>query len=386
MAFVSTGSPTPSPTLLLQALVIDSEEGLNPYIAAWDSLAIACERPFCAPAWMLAWWREGRSGDARLRVALALEGDRLVGIAPFFAQVSYGLNELRLLSAGFSHRIGLLAEAGRQEEVAASLAPALAASEPAPASVVFEGIDAEDPWPDLLTAAWPARGGRLRTDAEMKAPVVELEGSYEDWMEGRPRKFRKEARRNARRLEEEGVQSRISTQPDAVAALLHLHEARWQDRGGSDVGARAERVVAAAAAELGPSGRLEVALLEDDSQPIAGELLLRAGEVAAFWAGGFDPTWSRFAPGTQTMLAALRAAADGGVRLVDLGGGAHPYKLRMADASRPLVWRTLFPRGWRYPLIRLRLAPKHLKQAARRIAGRLPEPAQRQLERMRGRR
>lgn len=349
----------------LHALVVEDEAALAPYLHGWDELAIACERPFCAPAWMLAWWREGRTGNARLRVALALEGERPVGVVPCFAQIAYGLNELRLLGAGFSHRIGPLAEPGREEEVADALAPALAAGEPAPASIVFEGIDASDRWPELLAAAWPGRTPRLRDDATMGAPAVELEADYASWMEGRPRKFRKEARRMARRLEEAGVESRIAADADAVGALLRLHHERWDDRGGSDVGTTASRVVAAAAAGLGESGRLEVVLLESAEGPIAAELLLGAGPVAAFWAGGFDPDWSRYAPGTQTMLVALEAAAARGVKLADLGGGAHPYKLRMADGDRPIAWRTLFPRGRRYPLIRLRLAPKHARQALR---------------------
>jgi CelD/BcsL family acetyltransferase involved in cellulose biosynthesis len=364
--------------------VVEEEADLGPHLAAWDALAIACERPFCAPAWLLAWWREARSGDARLRIALALEGERLLGVAPFFAQVAFGLNEMRLLSAGFSHRIGIVAEPGQEQRVAALLAPALAAVRPTPASFVFEGIDAEDPWPELLAAAWPGRRPRLRTDATMEAPMIDFGGSYEEWMEGRARKFRKEARRNSRRLEEEGVKERIGADPEAIEALLALHRARWAQRGGSDIGPEAERVVVGAARELGDTERLQVALLEGPEGPISAELLLRAGATAAFWAGGFDPAWAKHAPGTQTMLVALRAAAEHGVRVADLGGGDHPYKRRMADSSRPILWRTLFPRGSRYPLIRLRLAPKHLRQGLRVAARRLPPGLRHTLDQLRG--
>ena len=369
----------------MRAVVVEDEGALDRFLPAWDALAVACDRPFCAPAWMLAWWREERSGDARLRVTVVLDGERAIGIAPFFAQVSYGLNELRLLAAGFSHRIGLLAEPGREQAVAEALAPALATIEPRPASVVFEGVDARDPWPELLAAAWPGRRPRLRTDGTMEAPTLSLGDSYEKWMEGRARKFRKEARRNARRLEEEGVKSRIGADREAIATLLRLHEARWEERGGSDVGSSAERVVAAAAEELGEDGRLEVVLLESVDGPVSAELVLRAGNVAAFWAGGFDPAWSKHAPGTQTMLVALRSAAERGVQVADLGGGDHPYKRRMADGSEPIVWRTLFPRGRLYPLIRLRLAPKHLRLALRRVRQALPEPLRERLDRLRGR-
>jgi CelD/BcsL family acetyltransferase involved in cellulose biosynthesis len=367
---------------MARSIVVTDEAELAPYLDDWDRLAVASERPFCAPGWMLAWWREGRSGKAALRVVLALDGDRVVGVGPFFAQVSYGLTELRLLGAGFSHRIGPLAEAGEEDRVAAALAEALAKLKPRPASVVFEGIDAEDRWPELLAEAWPARQPRLRTDALMEAPVIQLDGSEEAWMERRTRNFRKLARRTSKRLGETEVRSRIGADESAVKGFLRLHRLRWDERGGSNLDDSAERVIAAAAAALGARGRLEIVLLEGPEGPISAELMLRTGPTATIWATGFDPAWSQYAPGLQVRLVTLRVAAEHGVRLVDLGGGAAEYKVRMADADMPIAWRTLYPRGLRYPLIRLRLAPKQLRQALRRAALRLPEPQRERLKRL----
>lgn len=372
--------PPPAP----RSLVVAHVEELAPRLDAWDALAQAAGRPFCTPAWMLAWWQEGRSGDARLRVVLALdEDDAPIGVGPFFAQVAYGLAEYRLLGAGFTHRIGPLAAAGREREVAAAIAAALAAADPPPASVVFEGIDAADPWPELVADYWPGRlRPRVRTDVTMDSPAIALEGGYEAWMARRERKFRKEARRVARRLEEEGVHGRLATDDDAVAALLRLHHARWDDRGGSNVGDEAQRVIGAAARAHGGDGRLAVALLEGPDGPIAADLVLRAGDALGFWGGGFAPAWAKHAPGTQTMLLALEAGAASGARSADLGGGAHDYKWRLSDENRPLAWRTLFPLGCRYPLIRLRLAPKHLRFGLRRLARRLPQEQQARLRRL----
>jgi CelD/BcsL family acetyltransferase involved in cellulose biosynthesis len=374
---------TPAAAPPLQTRVVEDPDALAPQLGAWDALAAQAGRPFCAPAWLLAWWREGRSGDARLRVVLVLgEDGTLVGVGPFFAQVAYGLAEYRLLGAGFCHRIGPLARAGREREAAAAMARALASATPPPASVVFEGIDARDPWPELFAEGWPGRlGPRLRTDVEMDAPSIALDADYAGWMERRERKFRKEARRTARRLEEDGVRGRLAHDEAAIAALIRLHHERWAQRGGSSVGAEAQRVVTAAAAALDPE-RLAVALLDGPDGPVAAELVLRAGEHVAFWAGGFDPAWAKHAPGTQAMLLALSDAAARGVREADLGGGAHDYKWRMSDGNRPLAWRTLFPRGRRYPLIRLRLAPKHLRFGARALARRLPDPLQARLRRL----
>lgn len=363
-------------------MIAHDEAALAPYLAEWDALAVAARRPFCAPGWMLAWWREGRSGETALRVVLVFDGERLIGVGPFFAQISYGLAELRLLGAGFSHRIGPLAADGEEARVATVLADALATISPRPASVVFEGIDAEDRWPELLADAWPGRRPRLRTDSVMEAPVINLDGSDEAWLERRTRNFRKLARRTSRRLEEENVSERIGADEAAVEGFLKLHRLRWEGRGGSNLDDSAERVIAAAADELGDNGRFEIVLLEGPDGPISAELMLRTGPVAVVWATGFDPEWARFAPGLQVRLITLRAAAEHGVQLVDLGGGGDEYKQRMADADMPIDWRTLFPHGARYPLIRLRLAPKHLRQFLRRGAQRLPEERREQLKRL----
>ncbi len=381
-------------------------QSLEPYLQAWDALAQQLGAPFCAPDWMLAWWRHGRTGDARLRVVLALDERGLAGVGPFFAQVHrLGVVDMRLLGAGFSHRIGPLARPGSEPAVAAALAGALARVRPRADTVVFEGVESGNPWPELIAAAWPGRATRwpaapavgrrtpsatasgagrrprLREDLRMDAPAIALDGDYEGWLGRRPRRFRKEARRTERRLTEEQVQGRISSEPAAVETLMRLHAARWDDRGGSNVGAQATAVLADAAAALGPSGRLSVALLERGGEPVAAELVLRAGKTAAFWGGGFAPDWASFAPGTQTMLLALRALAEQDVALADLGGGAHEYKLRLADGNRPLVWRTLFPRGPRYPLIRARLAPRHTRVAVREFVRGLPAEQRERLRR-----
>lgn len=362
-----------SPPQAAQVIVAEDLESLAPHLAAWDALAVERSRPFCAPAWMLAWWSQARTGDARLRVVLVSDEHGLMGLGPFFAQVgSLGLVEMRVLGAGFCHRIGPLARPGQEGLAATAMAGALAAMQPRPASVVFEGMDSSDRWPELIAAGWPGRRPpRLRTDATMDAPAIDLGGAYEAWMERRERKFRKEARRAARRLEEEQVRGEISVTVEAIDALLRLNHARWEGRGGSHVGDAASRVIAEAAGDLG-QGRLMVALLQGPNGPVAAELVLVAGTTAAFWGGGFDPEWASYAPGTQAMLVALRHLAEQDIQIADLGGGEHEYKRRMADGDNPIVWRTLFPRGVRYPLLRTRLAPKHLTRALRKMARRLP--------------
>jgi CelD/BcsL family acetyltransferase involved in cellulose biosynthesis len=367
----------------VQVVVVADEAALAPYLPAWEELAIACGRPFCLPGWMLAWWREADEATGELRVVLVFDGEELIGVGPFFAKPTLGLIEIRLLGAGFSHRIGPLARPGEEQRVAGALAPALATLQPRPASVVFEGVDLEDRWPELIAGAWPGREPRIRQDARMDAPMIELSGNYEAWLSQRSKNFRKGNRRRANRLEEAGVRARTASDPAAIESLLSLHHARWRQRGGSGLDAGAERVLRSAASALAERDLLEVVLLEAPEGPISSELMVRAGSAATLWSGGFDPAWSSLAPGTNSILAALREAASHEIQSVDLGGGNDEYKRKLADANSPITWQTIFPRGARYPLIRLRLAPKHARHAVRRLAQRLPDPLRQLVKRLR---
>lgn len=372
-------SQPPADDASLTVSVVEDADALSPHLAAWDALAVSRKMPFCAPGWMLSWWRGSRMSHMRLRVILVQDRETLVGVAPFFANMTCGLTEMRLLSAGFSHRIGILAETGTEERIAGVIAAALAGLHPA--SIVFEGVDEHDPWPGLIGRSWPSRRSPLlRTDGTMQAPIIKLDSSFDEWLARRERRFRKESARLGRRLEEQQVSSRIAADEEAIDILLRLHHARWDSRGGSNVQVTARSVLLEAANRLPCPDRLLIAMLESPSGPVAAELVARAGDTAVFWGGGFDPEWSQYGPGMQAMLFTLGFLAETGVDTADLGGGSHNYKQRLCDEVTTLAWRTVFPRGWRYPLIRLRLAPKHARQGLRIAARRLPPSWQKRIK------
>jgi hypothetical protein len=65
----------------LRAELVDDPARLAPHLAAWDELAVAAGRPYCAPAWMLAWWRALVPAGSELRVVLALDVAVVRGVA-----------------------------------------------------------------------------------------------------------------------------------------------------------------------------------------------------------------------------------------------------------------------------------------------------------------
>jgi CelD/BcsL family acetyltransferase involved in cellulose biosynthesis len=376
---------------MLTGRVVTDVAELEDAAAAWDALAVAAGRPYCTPAWMLAWWRHLAPPEARLHAVLVHDGGSLVGLLPTYLQSTAArLPVLRLLTGGFTARLQPLAAAGREADTARCVAAALAEHRPVPAAVVLEALPADSSWPEALAAASPGRGAWLHEDFTMDLPLaVPGAGGADAWMQARSKNYRKESGRVRRRLEEAGGVIRRADAEEigpATEEALRLYRARWEPRGGSDrTSPRVARMLLDAGSALAAARRFDVWLLEADGTAVGAEVFVRAGAESSAWGGGFLPEWARFAPSTTLMLEAIRHGADEGVERVDLGEGVQPYKQRFTDEVQRLRWTTLLPRGRHYPLARAQEVPRHVRRWARERARRLPPDVQDRLRALRRR-
>jgi hypothetical protein len=302
----------------------------------------------------------------------------VIGIAPYLAQRGRaGRTDYRLLGSGIFHRIGPLAEAGTERAVAAAVGLALHGATPAPSLVTLEGTGRAPDWLTLLAESYP---GRLRPRRYLSsvhgAPVVHLGArTFDDWLAGKSSNFRQQARSARRRGELQGVCYRLATEATLeadLASFARLHHLRWDDtHSGTILNDGIERALAAAATELVPRNRFRLWLAEVDDTPVGAQVLAEAGGELAYWNGGYDPAFAKLRPGFLLMLRAIEDACSLGVSRIDLGGGEHHYKLRLADGDDPIAWCGLMPRTRRYPAVRAQMLPAELSWGARRIAKRL---------------
>lgn len=356
---------------MLQATVVTDERGLVELAASWDELADELARPYCAPAWGLAWWHNARPSDARLRTVALTDGDDLIGIAPFY--VSRGPVRsacYRLLGAAAAARVEPLARAGAEGALAEAAAKALAGRDSAAELVRLEGIPADSPWPQLLADAWPGRRPAIVEEQMMAAPVLEIAGrSFDEFLASRSGHFRKRTAAGGRKLEAAGGRIAPAVEPADVErglrAFAELHHARFRRHGGSGVLTPGiERMVADVARELVPSDRFQLWLVDTPEGTIASEILLGAGAELSSWLGGFDEAWAKHQPSLQALFAAIEQAHRSGKTRVDLGPGAQDFKYRFANAEEMLRWVALVPRGRRSGLRRAALHASRLKRAA----------------------
>lgn len=376
--------------MALTGELLDSPKGLTKHRRAWDALAVARGLPFCAPAWMLAWWQHVASARAGLRAIVVHDGEELVAIAPFYAERRPARPTFyRMLGTSTAHRVEPLVRADREGEAAGVIARELAAADPRPDVICFESIDASSSWPARLAECWPG-GRRPWTAREWSgpAPTVTLEGlGFDGWMQDKSRNFRSQAGRLRRRLEARGARFKVAaTEAElerGLADFARLHHARWRDRGGSVVlDPSVERALAQAGRELLDSGRFRLVSIEAEGRTISAHIFVAAGGEVSYWNGGFDEQWAAEQPSMRALIVAIEDAFGRSDRRFDLGGGAEPYKYRLADSEDLLETAVVVPHGGRYPLNRLQLAPHRLR---REVSRRLPEELHARLRRALGR-
>jgi CelD/BcsL family acetyltransferase involved in cellulose biosynthesis len=366
----------------LATKVIEAEADAAAVSQEWDDLAIAASRPFCAPAWALAWWRNVAPAGAALRIVTVRDGERLVGLAPFWADGSGRRPGYETMAAHLSPPAGPLAAPGREAEVAAALTEALAEASPKPASLRLEDQVGEGRIADLVAESWS--GVWVHAAPPAPLPIVVLDGhDYESWLATKSSKFRQETRRLKRRLDDAGAEFGLVEGDGverAVDAFVELHGARWEDRGGSNALVPGIReMLAGAARELLPSGRLRIYAAEVGDRIIAVNILVAAGVEVCGWNSGFDPEWGRYSPSLLLTLHALADAAERGEKRLSLGPGGAAYKRRMADAEEEVGVLTVVPRGAGYLRTRLGLVGHQLRWG---LSRRLSPDAKQRLRRL----
>jgi CelD/BcsL family acetyltransferase involved in cellulose biosynthesis len=356
----------------LHSKLIRDVASIEPFRSAWDALAVALRRPFCAPAWVLSWWKEAAPKASLMLLVAVFVGDELVGVAPFFAQLGFaGCISCKLFAAETAARIEPLARPGTEREVASEVARQLATADPRPHFIAFEGVPTSSHWPELLREEWPgSKSPWLSREMSMTAPTLQLRGtSYEKWFATKNSHWRGEIRRRRRRLDESGAVFKLASTAEelqsGLAEFAALHYSRWRWRGGSGALTPAvEVMLLGAATQLLDSGRFRLWSIEVDGKAISSQIFVGAGGELSYWLGGFDESWAKLGPSIQAVLAALRHAWESGDERMDFGAGGQEYKLDLASGADSLEWTTLVPRGLRYPITRAQLLPRRLRHYA----------------------
>jgi CelD/BcsL family acetyltransferase involved in cellulose biosynthesis len=330
-------------------------EGIAAAAGDWDELADrAGASPFLRPGWFEAW--SAAFGGRREPVVVCGRRDgRLVAALP-------ALRGPGILRGPTNWHTPVYGPVVEDEAAAGDLAGALLGLAPSFLDLGF--LDPAAPFAAQLRALVAGSGRRTIERPVLRSPYVALDGDYEAFEATLEAKFRREANRRRRKLEEQGeVEVTFADGRERLGALLDegfaVEGSGWKTDRGTAIAQNQEvdrfyRDVAAWAAER---GWLQLGFVRLDGRAIAFNYSLVAAGTVYVVKVGFDPDWRRYAPGTILTREAIRCAYEAGCAVYDFLGDEDRYKLDWTSAARERIRLQVFGRtalgmaelaAWRY--------------------------------------
>ncbi|HRP06983.1 MAG TPA: GNAT family N-acetyltransferase [Gemmatimonadales bacterium] len=222
----------------------------------------------------------------------------------------------------------------------ASLSEFLGAADPAAAIDLLEQIRMQSDWDLLELRAVPAAGALARAAIAVGATVrpdvpahaIELEPGTAILSPERRRRLGRLRRRMAEATAIQ-VERVVPDEPRwgaTVTALTHWHVDRWDQSRSPSPFASAQvttRFVQLLAAP--PHGVHPVAtvLRHPESGTISGVVLgFRSGEAIHAWRIAYDRSLSEYSPGIQMVTELANWGMETGIKVLEMGRGAEPYK------------------------------------------------------------
>lgn len=311
-------------------------------LASWERLADERRAsPFLYPGWVLPWWRA--FGIAPLRLAVVREGDEVVAALPLVMR-------RHVLASPSNWHTAETALLARDEDAARELIACVLARRPSRASFAFLDRDADST--AMLREAIAHHGCAIYERPLTNAPYVELDGDWEAFEERLPARERKELRRRARRLAEQGeVWLDVSDGSDQLDVrffeFVRVEGVGWKGQRGTAIRSQPKtlgfyRQVADWAARRGWL-RLQTLRLDDAS--VAVGYALEAHGVQHSLKIGYDPAFRSYGPGVALMREVVRHAFEERLERIELLGGDDRHKLLWASGTRERVVLQAFSRS-----------------------------------------
>jgi CelD/BcsL family acetyltransferase involved in cellulose biosynthesis len=313
--------------------------------ARWNALLAESRTPsvFLTSQWQAEWLRAFGAGRPVRVLAASDATETLAALLPLYEEEP-GLWRI-VGGVDVSDYLDLIAALGREEEVWEALLQHRAAER---SIWHLRGIRADSPTATRLPGLASAHGLSCAVAPEERCPVLRLPESWDVYLASLSGKDRHELRRKMRKLEAElpEVRVRSVTAPAEVDVglthFLRLHrlsrtgKARFMDE-------RMERFFRVALRALAASGWVRLWFLESAGTPVASFICTEYGERVGLYNSGFDPAYSRLAPGIVLLGHVIRDAIERRIPVFDFLRGDEPYKYAFGPTPTELMSLRLAP-------------------------------------------
>ena len=370
---------------MISIRTIDTAEDFAGLAAAWEALhdAAPAASVFTSWLWQYEWWKV-YGKDQQLRVLVASEGGRAVGILPLYIQASkvagFPVRHLRLVGTGgdtYPDDMGPVLAGSSPGEVGRALAQA------ALRLGGWDIIALGDMDPRLgfhEAAADEARqaGLGLREGVAQRISYIDLPPTWDSYLKSASGTRRYRIRSRRRKLAAAGpvrffVWDDPATIDSAVDQLIALHRKRWDAQGerGSFASRRYNDFHRAVIKACLARGWLRLYCLELAGRIVAIKYAYRFRNGIYFMQCGFDPELASHAVGSVLLGYAVEHAIAEGNSVWDFLRGEYAYKDEWGTGVRNTVSVTVQRRGlaaWMHDTRTVHLPA--LKAFARAVVGR----------------
>lgn len=297
--------------------------------------------PFLAFQYQKLWWESRGAGewsqDCELRLIVAREGDRLVGVAPLFLTPQ---GELRLVgSVEISDYLGFLVRPADVDRFVAGLYAQL--QDMQWQHITLDNIFDDSPLvPALLQGAVNAGWTSTEEDEEV-APSVSLDGDWETYLAGVNKKQRHEIRRKMRRAEESelGVKFRFVRDaeelPQAMQDVFRLM--RYDEEKQAFLTPVMEKLFLDMADWALAEGILSLAFLDINGRPAACNFSFDYEDQIWLYNSGISSEYQELSPGWVILGNLIQWCTQNGKTRFDFMRGDEEYKYRFGAQNRQLV-------------------------------------------------
>ncbi len=344
----------------LSIRLITAAQGLQDLWPAWEGLhARSVDSELSLhPVWLLSWWEVFGADEQRaLRVLAFFDQDRLVGLVPLLVRphvYAPGLVFRRLENLGSGEQaadetcgdyLGILAERGREADVAAAFAQALVnGSAGAWDELLLASMDGDSPLPGLLQTAFVACGCPANLEQWSASPYIALPATWEEYLAALKSSKRAQIRKALRNFENwagEPPVLRLVRSADDLAEgkriLIELHGERWT-ADGVFASARFRKFHELLMPALLRTGGLELGWISVRSAPVAAFYNFVLDNKVSFYQGGRRlDTPADVQVGMVMHACLIRSAIEAGRREYDFLAGVAQYKTSFALATRPIL-------------------------------------------------
>lgn len=352
----------PGPSLRVR--VIDSDAEFASLARTWEELQAGAARTsvFQSFDWQRGWWKAYGRGRP-LRLLVATRGDAPCGLLALYVAtepvMGYPVRVLRLVGTGGDTSpddLGPVLAPGHEADAARALAGA--AVELGGWDVLgVNDLDPGTPFAGALAEAARRASLAYATGRSARISYVELPASFEAWLGSLHRDRRYRIRKARKDLLAAHPDARFFAWTDpatldaGIDRLIHLHHARWREKGEAHAFSSPEYVAfhrevihACFARE-----RLRLYALQLGGEIAAMFYMYRFRDALYLMQSGFDPAHARLKPGNVLLGWIVEHAISEGNRVLDFLKGEHRYKDELATGERETVYLTAYrtrPGAW----------------------------------------